>query len=110
MKRSILFALIILISAFLFAEDPIDFTVRYAGGENCWEISFILTQIQTEELAIWYPTELGNHRKVKVLYNKTLFPGQHVFYWDGKDDNGNFLPYLLNQNVIYRNKKVLMLK
>jgi hypothetical protein len=110
MKKLVLLSLFVIIITGLFAEDPVNFYARYVGNGNCWEISFVLTEIQTEELAIWYPFEEGVYRKIRVLSHETLKPGNYCFYWDGKDDSGNSVDYKIGQNAIYRNRKVLLLK
>ncbi|MCF7794552.1 MAG: hypothetical protein K9N09_11165 [Candidatus Cloacimonetes bacterium] len=110
MKKIYILLIILLAFSIAFAEDGIVLKATYTGHGNCWLINLSIDKALNEELAIWYPNELGGEQKVRVLYDLPLEPGVYTFYWDGLDDEGNRLQYRINQNVRYRNGKVVMLK
>lgn len=110
MKKIYLLLILLIAFSFVAAEDAITLKATYNGSGNSWLITLTLEKRTTSELSIWYPNELGGEDKVRVLYDLPLEPGVYTFYWDGLDEEGNRLQYRLNQNVRYRNGKVVMLK
>lgn len=110
MKKITLLMILLLAFSLALTGEPITLKASYMGQGNTWQITLTLEKAANSELAIWYPTETGIESKVRVLYNLPLEPGVYTFIWDGLDDDGNKLEYRLNQNVRYRNGKVVMLK
>ncbi|MDY6915893.1 MAG: choice-of-anchor J domain-containing protein [Candidatus Cloacimonadota bacterium] len=73
-------------------------------------IEFSLPQNSKVELTIYN----SKGQKIKTLINSNLSAGEHVIYWDGKDENGDamssgvYLYMLKNGNKRLTNKMLLM--
>ncbi len=88
-----------IINVFL-KESPFQATITTAPIPSGYHIEYTITRQANTNV---YVTNSNNSLRAIILKNKSMPPGTHEITWDGKDEDGNYLPdgeYTLNIRAV----------